>query len=237
MRPDDGHALVRGERPILVLTGLALFAGILGAAATAIGPVRELVVRIDLAWLDAAIATERAALVAVAEALAVLGSVYVTMPLRIAVSAVFVARRQWWKLAAWLLAIAASEFATTAMKALYARERPHLTLEVAPSAAFPSGHAAAAAVTAITLVLLCTRPGPRRWRWSAVAALVVVAMAASRVYLRVHWLSDVVMGTLVGATAGLVAVGVTTVVAEHRRRSRVHEVPAAAGDGELDDVA
>jgi membrane-associated phospholipid phosphatase len=237
MPPDDGHTPLRSERPVLVLAGLVLFAGLLAAASTAIGPVRELVVRIDLAWLDAAIAAERAALVAVAEALAVLGGVYVTVPLRIAVSAFFVARRQWWKLTAWLLAIAASELATTVMKTFYARQRPGLTLEVARSAAFPSGHAAAAAVTATTLVLLCTRPGPRRWRWSAVAALVVVAMAVSRVYLRVHWLSDVVMGTLVGATAGLVAVGATTVVAEHRRRSHVHEVPAAAGEGELDNVA
>jgi membrane-associated phospholipid phosphatase len=237
MRPDVGHAPPRSTRPVLLLAGLVLFVGLLAVASTAIGPVRELVVGVDLAWMDAAIAAERAALVALAEAFAVLGGVYVTVPLRIAVSAFFVARRHWWKLTAWLLAIATSELATTVMKASYARERPGLTLEVARSAAFPSGHTAAAAVTATTLVLLCTRPGPRRWRWSAVAALVVVAMAVSRVYLRVHWLSDVVMGALVGATAGLVAVGLTTAVAERRRRSHVHEVPTVAGEGELDSVA
>jgi undecaprenyl-diphosphatase len=49
----------------------------------------------------------------------------------------------------------------------------------------------------VALVVLFTLPGRRRWWWS-VAALGVVGMAWSRTYLQVHWLSDVVGGSLLG---------------------------------------
>jgi membrane-associated phospholipid phosphatase len=226
---DDQHPAP--ERPALVLSGLAILTGLVVMALTGVPPVRAFVLRIDAAWLHAAVELERSGLVVLAEILAVIGGVYVTTPLRIAVGLLFAAQRHWWKLAAWVLAIATSEAATTVMKVAYGRQRPELTLEITRSAAFPSGHASAAAVTATTLVLLFTRPGVARRRWALVAAALVALMAASRVYLRVHWLSDVLMGTLVGMAAGLVAVGATAAIAERRRRRAVHQGLTVGGAG------
>jgi membrane-associated phospholipid phosphatase len=218
------------ERPVLVLSGLTILTALVVLALTTVPPVRAFVVSIDVSWLRAAVELERPGMVLLAETFAVIGGAYVTAPLRIAVALLFAAQRHWWKLTAWVLAIMTSELATTVMKAAYSRERPELTLELAGSGAFPSGHASAAAVTATTLVLLCTRPGPARRRWTLVATVLVALMALSRVYLRVHWLSDVLMGTLVGTAAGLVAVGVTAAIAERRRRT-AHQGLTVGGAG------
>ena len=66
------------------------------------------------------------------------------------------------------------------------------------NAAFPSSHAANAAALAAVLA--------RRWRrLAAVFALLAVTVAASRVMLDRHWLSDVVVGGGIGVTMGLLA--------------------------------
>ena len=72
----------------------------------------------------------------------------------------------------------------------------------ASGSSFPSGHTAFATVTAVLLVgLLCSRE--RRGTWAVLAAVVALAMAWSRTYLRAHWLVDVVGGLAIGAAAGL----------------------------------
>ncbi len=60
------------------------------------------------------------------------------------------------------------------------------------TSSFPSGHASAAAVAAVLLADTCNI----RWPFRAVATIV----AASRVHVRIHHASDVVVGALVGAT-------------------------------------
>src|SRR4029077_4484036 len=80
---------------------------------------------------------------------------------------------------------------------------------------FPSGHAAYAGATCVALVVLFTLPGRRRWWWT-VAALGVVGMAWSRTYLQVHWLSDVVGGSLLGIGIALTVFG----CAQHGLRVR-----------------
>jgi hypothetical protein len=75
---------------------------------------------------------------------------------------------------------------------------PHL----APSSgfSFPSGHTAAAAATWAAVALVLGRGRPLRVKaWLAAgAALVTVAVAASRVLLGVHWLTDVIGGAALG---------------------------------------
>ena len=69
-------------------------------------------------------------------------------------------------------------------------DHPH-RLRQPLTSSFPSGHASAAVVAAILL------SEPRRHRWPLWAAASVVA--ASRVHVRIHHASDVVVGALVGA--------------------------------------
>ncbi|MFJ4986694.1 phosphatase PAP2 family protein [Streptomyces sp. NPDC088732] len=93
-----------------------------------------------------------------------------------------------------------------AVKAAVGRPRPHWPdpLATAPYAAFPSGHAMTAAISCGALVwvfrLRCPGAGrlPRAAVWS-LAAVSVAGVGLTRVYLGVHWPSDVVGGWLLGA--------------------------------------
>jgi len=92
---------------------------------------------------------------------------------------------------------------TMLLKAGFDRPRPDLVPYGSHvlTASFPSGHSASAAVIYLTLASLLTPAlRRRRVRVFVVAAAIVTTLAVgfSRVYLGVHWPSDVVAGWLVG---------------------------------------
>ena len=87
------------------------------------------------------------------------------------------------------------------LKLLIDRDRPDIAqLSESAGSSFPSGHTAAAAAcwAAMVLVVVRRRSAPVRRVGSAVAIFVAVSVAATRVLLGVHWLSDVVAGLVVG---------------------------------------
>ncbi|MDX3071545.1 phosphatase PAP2 family protein [Streptomyces sp. MI02-7b] len=93
-----------------------------------------------------------------------------------------------------------------AVKAAVGRPRPHWPdpLATASYAAFPSGHAMTAAIGCGALLWLfllrCPRAGtPWRAAAWALAAVSVVGVGLTRIYLGVHWPSDVLGGWLLGA--------------------------------------
>ncbi len=107
------------------------------------------------------------------------------------------------------------------LKRYFARARPAVAemLRRANGYSFPSGHAMGSAVAYGALAYLAFR-AIRSWpaRAAAIAFLytLVAAVALSRVYLGVHWISDV----LAGVSAGTVWVTTTTVAYETMRRLR-----------------
>lgn len=98
---------------------------------------------------------------------------------------------------------------TQVAKALINRPRPRTDLvgvfdhPIDPS--FPSGHVTAVVVFTgfLLFALVLARPEiAPGWKvaWCALAALAVVAVGISRIYLGAHWVSDVLGGYFVGGT-------------------------------------
>lgn len=189
-------------------------------------PNRGFVQHIDDWFLEVMVSARVTPLVWVAKALAFAGSVWVNWPVRVIVAVLLAVRRRWLQLTAFALAVATSEPLIGILKSYYARPRPVGGLYATDSFSFPSGHAIAGAVTAVGIVIVLLPPGPRRWRWELQAAVFAGLMALSRTYLGVHWLSDVVGGTLLGVT---LAVGWPALLQELRERwSRAPAAPPAA---------
>ncbi|WP_328955471.1 phosphatase PAP2 family protein [Kitasatospora purpeofusca] len=99
------------------------------------------------------------------------------------------------------------------LKLSFGRQRPAFSDPVshADGPAFPSGHAMASAITCAVLVGLLWPRARRAGRTTAgtTAALTVLAIGASRVFLGVHWTTDVLAGWL---AAGIVLGAVTVLV-------------------------
>jgi undecaprenyl-diphosphatase len=107
-----------------------------------------------------------------------------------------------------LLSVGGGTALSTLLKHGFSRPRPDLvphTVEVY-TASFPSGHAMLSAVTYLTLGALLIRVQPRRRVKVYILSLAVTTtllVGASRVYLGVHWPTDVLAGWCVGVAWAL----------------------------------
>jgi undecaprenyl-diphosphatase len=106
------------------------------------------------------------------------------------------------------LAVAGGAVLETLLKLGFARPRPELVSHLVDvtSFSFPSGHATMATITYLTLGVLVARVQDRRRMklyLLAVAILVALIVGISRVYLGVHWPTDVLAGWCVGAAWAL----------------------------------
>jgi membrane-associated phospholipid phosphatase len=170
--------------------------------------------RLDDAWLRLMVSGRTPPLTAIAKVFNVLGLVYVTLPVRIALAGFLALRRQWWHLAAFAAAIVASEVLIGSLKGVYDRARPPGSLVATTGASFPSGHAIAASVTVAAAVIALVPAGRRRVWWGAAAVAFSIVMGLSRAYLAAHWLSDATAGILLGTSCALV----TALIADQLQR-------------------
>jgi len=156
-------------------------------------------------------------------ALTELGSMRTLGPLlAVAATWLVVRRRPPWTVAA-ITATVGVVALVNVTKLLVGRVRPALdpVLDVG-SPSFPSGHAGQSATVLMVLAVVLTGRGAARTTAVAVAVVLSVAVGATRVYLGVHYPSDVLAGWLLGA---LWAAGVLRVLPD-RTSDRRHPLPA-----------
>ncbi len=127
------------------------------------------------------------------------GSLYLLMP----VTAVIVLRsiRQGQPRAAWLLgmSVVGASLVTRIMKLQLARPRPdvHAALTAIPiDASFPSAHTAQ--ITAFVVATLSLQSCGRALWMALIGIVLATAVGLSRIYLQVHYASDVLAGALLG---------------------------------------
>ena len=172
-------------------------------AAMAIGPVRDAVESFDRWFYDLVYPIKWGPLTGFSRVLAFMGSVWFVWPLRIVVTGVLLARKRRVALAAWIVPIVISEPLIGLLKAAYGRARPPEALVEEVTGAFPSGHAVAGAVVALSLVIVLVPRGAARRNLEMAAAGFAVLMAGSRIYLGAHWLTDVLAGVALGAACAI----------------------------------
>jgi membrane-associated phospholipid phosphatase len=131
-----------------------------------------------------------------------LGEVWVIGPVAILVAVIEIRRtRNWWVLLFLPIVILGNSLLTNAVKELVDRARPEIEAVAATlGPSFPSGHTSAAAASWAAFALVAGRWWGRR-AWPALAGAAVgiaVAVALSRVFLDVHWLTDVLGGLALG---------------------------------------
>ena len=138
------------------------------------------------------------------------------------VSAYLAIQKRWRWIAYLVLTSGTGGLLNLWLKATFARERPVLAVALrdAHGYSFPSGHAMGSTIVFGALSYLAFRIF-KYWRWRAAAVALttsmIFAIAASRIYLGVHWISDIGGGI----AAGLVWLATTTVAYETFRRIRL----------------
>ena len=153
-----------------------------------------------------------------------LGYAWGVIPVDIVLAVALLATKRLRRGLFFVLAVGGSALLNLATKALFQRERPALWDSIAPETtfSFPSGHAMGSMTLAAALVVLLW---PTRLRWPMLVAGVLFAVwvGSSRVYLGVHYPSDILAGW--GAAAAWVC-AMVLLVRPHRRRGELPD----AGD-------
>ena len=143
-----------------------------------------------------------AALTAVARTVTWAGSLWVLIPLALVWCILFVRAGRPREAATVAVSVAGAILISDLVKVLVGRLRPPVEhLQAVSGASFPSGHSTQASAFWFSLMLAMRAAGmsPGRVRWvAALTALIVLSVAFSRVYLGVHYPSDVIAGVLLG---------------------------------------
>ncbi len=155
------------------------------------------------------------------------GYAYGVVPLAVLLFVVLLAVRRRGNAVFWGVAMGGAGLMNTGAKLFFRRDRPDLWLSPAPehTYSFPSGHAMGSMALVAALAVLAW---PTRWRWWAIGAggVFTLLVGFSRVYLGVHYPSDVAAGW---AASLAWVLGLSQVAYGRLAKPRPRSTPAAAG--------
>ena len=235
---DDSHPVVRfmrfaGSHEFAVLAGLALVAALIAVFVRITALVRgETALEFDTAFLlglrtpgDTGNPLGPPWLEEAARDLTALGSTSVLFLIVFGACCYLLLHRKWRTALFVALSIIGGTALSFFLKSGFNRPRPDLVAHQAEvfTSSFPSSHAMASAVTFLTLGALLARSEsslPLKAYLLGAAALLTLVVGASRVYLGVHWPTDVLAGWAAGAAW---AVAVWVLARQLQRRRHIDE--------------
>ena len=213
----------RRESGVLLVSAVVL----IGAGWLFLGILEDVVsgdplVRLDRSVYDALQALRTGWGDSLMVAITELGSAWVMVPV-IAIVALWLAlTRRMRTLAYWIGAVVFAALTVLALKHAVGRVRPLNDYATIDALSFPSGHAAVGMVVYGFLASLIGR-GKHAWQKGAIAltaAVAILAIAFSRIYLGVHWFSDVAASLALGlAWTALLTIAYATHVRERPLRA------------------
>lgn len=162
-----------------------------------------------------------------------MGGVAVLTLITVVVSVFFLLLKRWRTTVYILIAVGGGILISSVAKEFIDRSRPDLVPHgsIVHTASFPSGHSMMAAVTYLTLGVLVARLQPRLYLKvyiMSVAVLLTLLVGISRVYLGVHWPTDVAAGWLAGGAWSMTCLVVARNLAE---QGHLEQQPAGDASG------
>ncbi len=139
----------------------------------------------------------------------VLGSMRVIIYFGAAVLLALLLFKRWRSMQFLIASVVVGELLERILKITIGRTRPDASFSLISSDgyAFPSGHATTAMVFYGALLFILWSWCQKRWQKNGVAflaAMLILLVGLSRIYLGVHWMSDVLGGWLLGAITLLI---------------------------------
>jgi len=156
-----------------------------------------------------------------------LAGVQVTLAVIAAVALWFAITRRFLTLAHWVAAAAFGQVLVLALKYGLQRARPPTAYAAIDEFSFPSGHAAMTIVVYGFLAFLLGhgKPISKHGAFALVAAAIATLVAFARLYLGVHWMSDVIAGFGLGV-AWIALLGIGYI--QHVREPPLRTAPVVA---------
>jgi YegS/Rv2252/BmrU family lipid kinase len=221
-------------RPAVLVWVLAVLAAVFVALAVCIATDASAILRLDARVANDAygVSSQHDGLVSFLDVVAVISS-NLGCGIVLAFMAAYAAWRRERRIAWWIVASAAVAFSGNALlKLIFRRERPFFDkpLYEIGGFSFPSGHATGAGMfftVAILMTIVLTGRGWRRRFIVTVFGLLALGVGADRIYLGVHYLSDVVAGLCLGV---VIALGLWIVFVTDATRLP-HELAVLTGSG------
>lgn len=152
-----------------------------------------------------------------------LGDLLLLAVIGVVVGLILIIQRRWLLLASWIVTLAGGGLLNSGLKAAFQRVRPELAnpFITATGWSFPSGHAMGSLIAYGMLTYLLVLVVRRPWKKVVITGMValVLLIGFSRMYLGVHFFSDIVAGYTAGAAWLAICISGTE-VARRRKRSQ-----------------
>lgn len=174
---------------------------------------------VDVAVRDWVLEKRTRAGILIFEGITLLGAKELLVPLGLLVGwRLFRGSKGWgWALIVIFCALASAEFVGI-LKRVYGVTRPAGGIERSMGLSFPSGHSSGSAALMIFLGYVAVRHRVSPWIVAPIVALIVFLVGMSRVYLDMHWTSDVIGGWTIGAAFGIGCCALYELVQRNRAR-------------------